>query len=382
MTFLVAAALLAAEPLLWNAAVESQARSRTEVFDGAHSGLGEVELRGTLGLLADDPDGRTALQWAPELLLRKDTFGASPETGNTTQQAGRLELRRRLLPGTQLAFRAGLDWGWTDFSPLSSAPAIGVGLPPTRFVRTLGLSSELELVQSFSGRLQLAVAASALRGGGVGHEAVQALPFQLEARAHAQLTWAADRQSSLSLLLGSGQSRFFSLRQIAVLSYAQASWAVRATRDLRLDAAAGLSVLRSFGDSGASQTTYPAGSLGAALEVPVGPRGALRGFLRGGLSPSIDGLTALGTETARLEGGAAASSGALTVHLDASRGYAVSGAFQGTDSLRFEGSAAFAASREWAVEGGAGAARTNQLPFAGWQSQLFVRLRWGAAGSI
>ena len=100
----------------------------------------------------------------------------------------------------RLTSRTALDWGLTDFSTLSGqlAPSAVVPLPSQRFVRTLGVETMLDLTHAFSRRPQLPVAAGLQRGGGVGHDAVSALPFQMGPQAAASLGRAADRTNTIS----------------------------------------------------------------------------------------------------------------------------------------------------------------------------------------
>ena len=184
--------LLAAGEVRWAAGVQSEARGRSEPGGDSRTGVGELDLHAQLGLSSQGADGAAALTYTPSLLLRQVISGAPSGAGNATRQAGRLELQTRLTPSTRLSSRTVIDWGLTDFSPLSGQVApVTVGLlPPQRFVRTLGVEMMLDLAHAFSRRLQLLVTAGMQRGGGLGHEAVSVLPMQVGLQGTASLTWA------------------------------------------------------------------------------------------------------------------------------------------------------------------------------------------------
>ena len=374
--------LLLAETVVWTAEADTQFRSRSE--PAAHEASGEVEARGLFGLAAEGSEGRAALNWSPQVLLREGLYGSPLDTRNSTQQNGRLELRERLAPVTFLTSRTSLDWGLTDLSPLSAqrAPTLGVVLPSIPFVRTLGINSQLELSHAFSRRLQLSASLGVQRSGGVGHDAVQVVPFQAGPQASASLAWAADRNNSLSLLAAGSETRFFSFRRTSILSSLQAGWKTRATREISLDALAGVAWVRSADAESVSKGVYFSGAAGAVLELPVGAQRIVRGSLRTVILPAVDGFTGLGTETLRFDASTSFSAGSLDMTVSASRGRVVRGPYAGASDLRLEARCEWAASRAWSAEGGASATQTNQLPFVGWQSLLFVRFRWNATGSI
>jgi hypothetical protein len=202
--------LAAGETIRWNAGAETQARGRNEPTSDGRAGLGELDLHAQLGISAQDADGAAALTWLPSVLLRQALFGLPPENGNTTGQGGRLEFQTRPEPATRLLSRTTFDWHLTDFSPLSgqvTSPVVGL-LPLQRFVRTLAIEMVLDLTHAFSRRLQLSVAAGLQRSGGIGHDAVQVLPFQVGPLATASLSWAADRANTVTLLASGSESRF------------------------------------------------------------------------------------------------------------------------------------------------------------------------------
>jgi len=157
--------LAAGEAIRWNAAAEVQARGRDEpgVTEAGRSGLAELDLHGQLGLSPQWPDGAATVTWSPSLLLRQAVSGAPETTGNGTRQLGRVELRARLAPTTRLISRTSVDWGLTDFSPLSGqvTPLLVGPLPARRFVRTLGVETMLDMTHAFSRRLELSVGAGA-----------------------------------------------------------------------------------------------------------------------------------------------------------------------------------------------------------------------------
>jgi hypothetical protein len=382
--------LTAAEAILWNATLETQARGRNEPggAQAGRSGLGELDLHGQFGLSSQEPDGAVRLVWSPSLLLRETVFGAPVGTGNSTRQVGRAEFRIRLAPATRLTSRTSLDWGLTDFSPLSGqvtpsqvTPSI-VGLLPTqRFVRTLGVETMLDLTHAFSRRLQLSVVAGLQRSGGVGHEAVSVLPFQVGPQATVSLTWAADRTNTITLLASASESRF-SNSFTSVLSSLDTGWTLRASSQTVLDASAGLVLVRSSGPDFFAQGTYAAGALGAAWDLPMAPSRRLRTSFHLRLVPGVDRLTALAIVATRGEGNAELTEGRLRLGVSASQGHVISGAAVGADDLRLEARSSWAATPAWAVEARMGAAQTNQLPFTGWQFQALVGLQWADRGSF
>ena len=375
--------LAAADTVRWLAGMETQARGRTEPAADGSAGVGELDLRGQLGVSTQGPDGATALTWAPTLLIRRAAFGAPAGSGNASRQAGRLELQTRPAPATRLASRMLIDWGLTDFSPLSgqvTTPGSTL-LPPQRFVRTLGLEMMLDLTHAFSPRMRLSVSGGLQRSGGVGHDAVSVLPFQVGPQATASLAWAADRLNSVTLTASGSESRF-SIGRTSVLSNLEAGWTLRALPHLLCDASTGLTVVHSFGQGTSSSGAYGAGALGAAWELPVAPARALRTSLRLRLLPGLDPFTALASQTVRGEGGVEWSQGRLRLGVTAWQGHVVSGAGAGADDVRFEARASWLAARGFDLYAGMSAAWTNQLPFAGWQAQALLGLRWADRGSF
>ena len=178
--------LAASETVGWEAAAETQERAREEPTADGRARYSELGLRAQLGLSAQGPDGRAALTYAPSFLFSQAISGPA-EPGTAARQSGRLMLETRLDPTTRLGWRTSAEWGLTDFSPLSgqlARPVVGQ-LPSQRFVRTLGIDTMLELTHAFSRRVQLAVAGGMERGGGLGHDAVAALPIQVGPKANA-----------------------------------------------------------------------------------------------------------------------------------------------------------------------------------------------------
>jgi hypothetical protein len=375
--------LAAADTVRWLAGMETQARGRTEPAADGSAGVGELDLRGQLGVSTQGPDGAMALTWSPTLLIRRAAFGAPTGGGNASRQAGRLELQTRLAPATRLASRMLIDWGLTDFSPLSgqvTTPGSTL-LPPQRFVRTLGLEMMLDLTHAFSPRMRLSVSGGVQRSGGLGHDAVSVFPFQVGPQATASLAWAADRLNSVTLTASGSESRF-SIGRTSVLSNLEAGWTLRALPHLLCDASTGLTVVHSFGQGASSSGAYGAGALGAAWELPVAPARALRTSLRFRLLPGLDPFTALASQTVRGEGGVEWTQGHLRLGVTAWQGHVVSGAGAGADEVRFEARASWLAARGFDLYAGMSAAWTNQLPFAGWQAQALLGLRWADRGSF
>jgi len=54
----------------------------------------------------------------------------------------------------------------------------------------------------------------------------------------------------------------------------------------------------------------------------------------------------------------------------------------GADEVRLEARASWLAARGFNLYAGMSAAWTNQLPFAGWQAQALLGLRWADRGSF
>ncbi len=377
--------LASGETIRWNASAETQARGRNEpsVEGVGRTGLGELDLHARLGLSIQGADGVAAVAYLPSVLLRQVAFGVAAEGGNATGHGGRLELQTRLTPTTRLLSRTTLDWGLTDFSPLSAqvTPSIVARLPPQRFLRTLGVETMLDLAHAFSRRLLLSAAAGLQRSGGVGHDAIQFLPFQVGPMATVSLSWAADRANTLKLLASASESRF-SIGRTSVLSDLETAWTFHAFSHTMIDAGAGATFLYSSGLDSSSRATYPSGTLGVAWDLPRAPQSVLRAWLRFRLAPGVDRLTALAIQTVRAEGRAELTEGSLRLGASGSQGHAISGVGAGADDLRLETRASWIVSRGWSVEGGFGAARTNQLFFTGWQVQALVGLHWDDGGSF
>jgi hypothetical protein len=277
-----------------------------------------------------------------------------------------------------------VDWGLTDFSPLSGQVTTTPGstlLPPQRFVRTLGLEMMLDLAHAFSPRTQLSVAAGMQRSGGLGHDAVSVIPIQVGPQATASLVWAADRLNSITLSASGSESRF-SIGRTSVLSNVLAGWTLRAFQHLVCDASTGLTVVHSFGQDASSTGIYGAGAVGAAWDLPLAPAQALRTSLRFRLMPGVDPFTAQAIQTVRTEGDAELREGRLRLGMTAVHGHVVGGASAGADEVRLETRASFPAAHGFDLYAGMSAAWTNQLPFAGWQGQALVGLRWAGRGSF
>jgi len=288
-----------------------------------------------------------------------------------------------------------LDWGLTDFSPLSGqlTPSVVGPLPTQRFVRTLGVETMLDLTHAFSRRLQLSAAVGLQRSGGVGHDATAVLPFQVGPHATASLTWAADRTNTVTLLASASGSRFSATyipvsgrtsasSLTSLLSRLEAGWTVRAGSHTVLDAAAGLALARSWGQDFNSLGIYGSGALGAVWDMPMAPQRALRTSVHARLVPGVDRLTALAILVARAEGNAELTEGRMHLGATASEGHVVSGDEVGRDELRLEVYSSWVATRNWTLEARMGAARTNQFPFTGWQFQALVGLHWTDRGSF
>jgi hypothetical protein len=373
--------LAASETTGWEAAVETQERAREQPTGDGRGRYGELALRAQLGVSAKGPDSRAVLTYSPSLLFNQAISGPA-EPGTAARQSGRLLLETRLAPATRVGWRTSLEWGLTDFSPLSGQlvrPIVGQ-LPSQRFVRTLGLETMLELTYAFSRRLQLAVAAGMERGGGLGHDAVAVLPIQVGPKANASLVWAADRRDSVTVLWSGSQARF-SIDRSAVFSDLQAGWTHRSSAQTTFDAAGGLVFVESFAqDSPSTAGTYATGSAGVGWNVPIAPQRAVRTSLHVRLVPGVDRFTALAIQTVRGEGTAEVTEGRLRLGVAASEARVISGVSEGADELRLEARSSWRAARGWSVEGGLGAAWTNQAPFVGWQVQGYLGLRWAALG--
>ena len=146
----------------------------------------------------------------------------------------------------------------------------------------------------------------------------------------------------------------------------------------RLNTTAGLVFVYSSGPDASSKGTYGAGAAGVAWNLPMAPQRALRTSLHLRLMPGVDRFTALAIQTVRAEGTTELTEGRLRLGVFGSQGHVVSGIAEGADELRLEARSSWIAAREWSLEGAVGAARTNQLAFAGWQVQALVGLRWAA----
>jgi hypothetical protein len=64
------------------------------------------------------------------------------------------------------------------------------------------------------------------------------------------------------------------------------------------------------------------------------------------------------------------------------QGHVLSGVATGADELRLEARSSWMVARAWSLDGAVSAAHTNQLPFAGWQGQALLGLRWADRGSF
>jgi hypothetical protein len=239
------------------------------------------------------------------------------------------------------------------------------------------------------------VAAGLQRSGGVGHDAVSVLPFQVGPQATASLSWAADRTNTITLLASASESRFssgtlhasasgsgFSSGLTSVFSSLETDWTLRASSHTVVDAAAGLVLVRSSGRDFSSRGTYGLGALGATWDLPMTPQRALRTSLRLRLVPGVDRFTALAIVAARAEGNAELNEGRLRLGVFATEGHIISGAAVGADDLRLEARSSWAVAHGWALEARTGAARTNQLLFTGWQFQALVGVHWVDRGSF
>ncbi|HEY4771274.1 MAG TPA: hypothetical protein VIH51_11650, partial [Myxococcales bacterium] len=372
------------ETVQWNAAFESQARGRDQPSSAGRAEVGELDLHARLGLSTQQADGTVALTWLPSVLLTQAVSGTPAGTGgNATQQGVRLELQTRPEPPTRLAFRSGFDWGLTDFSPLSgqvTPPVVGL-LPSQRFVRTLAVEMNVDLTHAFSRRLQLSAVAGFQRSGGIGHEAVAALPIQVGPLATASLAWRADRLNFLTLSATGSYSRF-SNGVTSALADLQPGWRCRATSHTLLDAGAGLALLRSTGPDLSSSGAYGSGTLGVTWELPLAPQEGLRSSARLRLAPGVDRLTALASQTFRGEASAELTEGRLLLAVAGSQAHTIAGAGAGADDLRLEARSSWSFARNWVLDGGVRAARTNQLTFSGWQAEVLVGVRWADRGSF
>jgi hypothetical protein len=375
--------LAAGETIRWDARVETQARGRNEPTADGHAELGELDLHGQLRLATQGPDGTAALTYAPSFLLRQVVVGVPAENGNAIRQGGRLELQTRLARATRLGWRTSFDWGLTDFSPLSgqvTTPS-ATSLPSQRFVRTLDFEMMLDLTHAFSRRLQLSMAGGLHRSGGVGHDAMSVLPFQVGPQGNASLTWIADRVNSIALRVSASESRF-SIGRTSLLSDLEGVWTLRAYPHVLLDATGGLALVHSSGSGSSAGGAYGAGAAGVAWDVPVAPQRALRTSLRLRLLPGVDRFTALAIQTVRAEGSAELTEGRLRLGVTGWQGHVVSGPSAGADELRLEARSSWSVALSWSLDGAVSAAHTNQLPFAGWQAQALVGLRWADRGSL
>ncbi len=396
--------LAAGETMGWTASWQTLARGRTEPAADESAALGELELGAQLGLSAHGAWGTATLTYSPRLLLHEVVSGSPAEAGNATRQGGRLELEARLGPTTRLTSRSLVEWGLTDFSPLSSAGVAGapadpgtVGtpagiarLPSQRFVHTLQLESTLGVTHRFSRRLQVSLAAGAVRSGGIGHDGVQAVPIQVGPQARAALAFITDPSGSNFVLSATTSQSRFSTGRDSLLSNLQAGWALRSSREMLLDAAAGAGWVRSYGEGGATQAMYPAAGLGATWEPALARQRALHLSLRFNLVPGVDRFTALATETLRVDQAVELSDSRLRVGLVAWEVRAVSGVSPagevrwslsgGAEELHVLARSSWAAAEEWSIQGELGAAWTNQVPFAGWQGLASVGLRWTGMG--
>jgi len=381
--------LATSEAIRWDARVDTQTRGREEPTAEGRARYGELDLRANLELSAPGPDASAALTWLPSFLVSQAISGPAV-SADTSFQGARLELKARVAPATRLTSRTAFGWGTTDFSPLSgqlTRPVVGQ-LPSRRFVRTLGLETTLDLTHTFSRRLQLSVAAGVQRSGGVGHDAVSVLPFQVGTQAIVSLAWAADRLDTVTLRWSGSESRF-SIDRLSVLSDLHASYAHRASPRTVLDATAGLVFIHSSGTDptsstgteSASRAVYAEGAAGVAWNLPMAPQSALRTSLHLRLLPGLDRFTGLAIQTVLADGAAEWTEGRLSLGLTGSQARVLSGISGGADEFRVQARSSWTV-LGWSLISGVGAAWTNQVAFAGWQFQALVGLRWTASGSF
>jgi len=379
--------LATGEAIRWSASMDTQTRSRDEPAGEGRARYGELDLRGNFELSTSGPDGSAALTWLPSFLLSQGLSGPALDS-NASLEGARLELKTRLAPATRLTSSTSFDWGTTDFSPLSgqlTRPVVGQ-LPSQRFVRTLGLQTMFDLTHTFSRRLELSVAAGIQRTGGLGHEAVSVLPFLVGTQATVSLAWAADRVNTVTVRWSGAESRF-SIDRLSVFSDLSSSWTHRASPRTVLDATAGLVFIHSSSADPTSPTEpashafYGEGSAGAAWNVLIARQSALRTSLHLRLLPGVDRFTGLAIQTILADGAAEWTEGRWGFGLTGSEARVISGASDGADELRLQARASWTV-RGWSMIGGAGAAWTNQVGFAGWQFQALLGLRWTASGTL
>jgi hypothetical protein len=367
----------------WSADTDVQARGREEPSAGRSATVGELAASALLVLAAHHADESATLSWFPRALLREPLAGTPAGGGNSTQQGGRLDLETRMDPTTLLAWRSAIDWGLTDLSPLAAQPGlVGPGLyPAQRFVHTLSLGTGLDLRQRLSRRLDFAVSAGFQRSGGLGAEAVAVLPMQVGALGNASLNWAATRESTLSLL-ANGSHTHFSTGLDSQFGESQLAFGTRVTRQLSVDLSSGVAFIRTRGGAILRTHAYGAGMAGFRCEFPLSVTRRVSTSLRARLSPTVDRFTGLAVETARAEGTADLTDGALGLGFAASGGRVVSGAFVGTEDLHLDARSSWTLNRGLSVYAAAGSAWTNQAGVAGWQSQVYFGLRWTSTGVL
>jgi hypothetical protein len=96
----------------------------------------------------------------------------------------------------------------------------------------------------------------------------------------------------------------------------------------------------------------------------------------------VDRFTALAIQTVRAEGSAELTEGRLRLGVTGWQGHVVSGPSAGADEARLEARSSWSVALSWSLDGAVSAAHTNQLPFAGWQAQALLGLRWADRGSL
>lgn len=379
---LAAVALLGASS--WSASLASEVRGRSEPDDALRGEVAEGVLRASLGVATAQPDWSAAVAYTPDLMLRQLIAGSSQEPGDSSRQAGRLSLAGKLAPATTLALENRVDWGLTDFSPLSGAqPAVVPGVfPQQRFVHTLGIDSTVGVEHGFDPSLSLAVSGGYRRSGGADHDAVQVLPMQAGPVGAASLRWAAARGSTLALRADGSQSRFAGGRQTASLANVQSSWAVALDRENSAELAAGATWVRTVGAEVDARQWYASGALGYGWEHALDAGSTLRASARAALVPGVDPLTAQPMEGLRGTAAVELSSGELRASLAGAAGRIISGPETGTRDGRVEFRLARRLGPGWDLEAATAAAWTNQAPLAGWMGQATIGIRWTGTGSF
>jgi len=375
--------LAAGDTLRWTADVATQGRGLEEPDAGQHARVAEILLSGHFGLLARSGEESAAFSVSPRLLVREGLRGQPPDTGNSMQHGGRLDLESRVAPTTRLGLRSTADWGVTDFSPVVTAPVPGgTGLlPRQRFVRTLTLDVTADVHHHFSRRLDFVSTAGVQRSGGLGEEAVAVIPIQRGFLGTASLAWTADRDTQIALQANGSATRF-SLGRDSLLSEMQAVWTDRPSRQVRSDVSAGAALIHTEGDGVSEAHAYGSGAAGLRWDLPLSPRQGLSTAVHGRLLPAIDRLTGLAVQSLRGDGTAELVDGPRRFGIGASGGRALSGVSAGAEDVRLDARVSWALSPAFVAEAAYVAAWTNQPPFLGWQKQVYVGFRWAGAGAL